>query len=84
MVYLLLEDSPTTLAEKEQEAVIQRKIEEMQRFIREDPEQAIQISYITKRHFELQIFNQLKTRLQTVPAICAIPMKHRSPIARTV
>jgi hypothetical protein len=55
MVYLLLEDSPTTLAEKEQEAVIQRMIEAMQRFIREDPEQSIQISSVTKRHFQLQI-----------------------------
>ena len=55
MVYLLLEDSPTTLAEKEQEAVIQRKSEAMQRFIREDPEQSIQISSVTKRHFQLQI-----------------------------
>jgi hypothetical protein len=37
MVYLLLEDSPAILAEKEQEAVIQRKIEAMQRFIRGRP-----------------------------------------------
>ncbi len=55
MVYLLLEDSQTTLAEKEQEAVIQRKSEAMQRFIREDPEQSIQNSSVTKRHFQLQI-----------------------------
>jgi hypothetical protein len=27
----------------------------MQRFIREDPEQAIQVSSVTKRHFQLQI-----------------------------
>jgi hypothetical protein len=37
------------------EAVLQRKIESMQRFIREDPEQAIQISSVAKRHFQLQI-----------------------------
>jgi hypothetical protein len=37
------------------EAVIQRKIEAMQRFIREDPQQAIQISSAAKRHFQLQI-----------------------------
>jgi hypothetical protein len=37
------------------EAVISRKIEAMRRFIREDPEQAIQISSVTKRHFQLQI-----------------------------
>ena len=44
------------------EAVIQRKIESMLRFIREDSEQAIQISSVTKRHFQLQI-----TTLQNAP-----------------
>jgi hypothetical protein len=44
---LLIDDST--------EAVIQRKIEAMQRFIREEPEQAIPISSIAKRHFQLQI-----------------------------
>jgi hypothetical protein len=37
------------------EAVIQTKIEARQRLIREDPEQAIQISSVTKSHFQLQI-----------------------------
>jgi hypothetical protein len=37
------------------EAVLQRKIESMQRLIREDPEQAIHISSIAKRHYQLQI-----------------------------
>jgi hypothetical protein len=33
------------------EAVIQRKIEAIQRLIRQDPKQAIQISSVAKRHF---------------------------------
>jgi hypothetical protein len=37
------------------EAVIQRKIESTQSLIREDPGQAIQISSVAKRHYELQI-----------------------------
>jgi hypothetical protein len=37
------------------EAVIQRKIESMQRIIRGDPEQAVQISSVTKRRSQLQI-----------------------------
>jgi hypothetical protein len=36
-------------------AIIQRKVESMQRFIREDREQVIQISSMAKRHFQLQI-----------------------------
>jgi hypothetical protein len=37
------------------QSVLQRKIEAMQRLIREDPEQSIQISSIVKRHYQLQI-----------------------------
>ena len=37
------------------QAVLQRKIESMQRLIREDPRQAVQISSVTKSHFQLQI-----------------------------
>jgi hypothetical protein len=37
------------------EAVIQRKIESLQRFMREDPRQAVQISSVAKQHFQLQV-----------------------------
>jgi hypothetical protein len=37
------------------QAVLERKIESLQRLIREDPEQAVQISSVTKSHFQLQI-----------------------------
>jgi hypothetical protein len=47
LVYSIIDDSTT-------EAVIQRMIEAKRSFIREDPE-GIQISSVTKRHFQLQI-----------------------------
>jgi hypothetical protein len=37
------------------EAVLQRKIESLQRLIKEDPGQTLQISSIAKSHFQLQI-----------------------------
>jgi hypothetical protein len=45
---LSIDDSTT-------EAVIQRMIEAMQKFINEEEEEGIMLSSVTKRHFQLQI-----------------------------
>jgi hypothetical protein len=54
LCYLTLVSSSITGNDDSTGAVIQRMIEAKHRFIREDPE-GIQISTVTKRHFQLQI-----------------------------